>query len=120
MKINLRPLAIMVAMIAFFSLLSFAGELEDHITKGSQFVQAKDYKKAAKEYEAAVAINPKNSKANLLLGLTYANTGDLDKAIQYSEASVRSEASYSGYYNLGLIYADKADFEKSVQAYQEA
>ncbi len=98
----------------------YAGEFEDTVTKGNQWVQKKDYKKAIEEYHHALKINPKNSKISLLLGLTYANIGDLDNAVKFTEDSLKIEPSYSAYQNLGLIYANRGDLNKAYEAYQKA
>ena len=122
MKKN-HPVLVLSLMFALTLRLSspvFAGALEDHITKGGQFVKEKDYKKAIKEYETALSANPKSAKANLLLGLTWAALGDSDKAIRYSSAAVSIEPSYASYSNLGLVYAYKADYEKAAENYEKA
>ena len=98
----------------------FCGPLENTITKGNEWVQKKDYIKAVQEYERAVKIDPKNAKAHLLLGLTYANTGQLDLAIEHSMDAAILNPSYSAYHNLGLIYANKDEYEKAADAYQNA
>ncbi len=103
-----------------FSGAAFAAEVEDHLLSGSQFAKEKKYKEAAREYETAVKIDPQNADANLLLGLTLANTGDLDGALKYSQASVAIKPSYSGYYNLGLIHANQGHFDLAIEAYRKA
>ena len=93
---------------------------EESILRGNEFVQQKEYKKAIKEYENALKMNPKSAKAHLLAGLTYANAGDLDKAIQFSQYALTIEPSFAAYNNLGLIYANKGELEKSVEMYEKA
>ena len=112
-------------IVLFLSLLSFAGsagaaEVEDHLLSGSKFAQEKKYKEAAREYENAVRLDPQNADANLLLGLTLANTGDLENAVKYSLASVVIKPSYSAYYNLGLIYANQGKYDLAIDAYTHA
>src|SRR3989338_6261931 len=112
-------------VVALFSLVavsstSFADEADRHIAKGNEFVQKKDYSKALVEYEKAVKKNPSHAKANLLLGLTCANTGNLQKAIEYTNASIKIEPSFTGYNNLGLIYANNSDFAKAAAMYEKA
>ena len=114
-----------IRSFVLLSLLAFAGtagasEVEDHLLSGSKFAREKNYKEAAREYENAVRIDPQNPDANLLLGLTLANTGDLDNAVRYSLASVQLKPSYSGYYNLGLIYANQGKYDPAIEAYQQA
>lgn len=97
-----------------------AAEVEDHMLSGSKFARDKKYQEAVREYETAVSLDPKNADANLLLGLTLANTGDLERAVQYSLAAVQIKPSYSGYYNLGLIYANQGKYDLAVSAYENA
>ena len=110
---------ILLSLLAFTGTAG-AGEIEDHLLSGSKFAGEKNYKEAAREYENAVRIDPQNPDANLLLGLTLANTGDLDNAVRYSLASVQLKPSYSGYYNLGLIYANQGKYDLAVDAYEHA
>lgn len=100
--------------------ISSAGEAQDAILRGNNYVQNREYENAVKEYKEALRVDPQNQKASLLLGLTYANTGDLDEAIKYTQKAVEGEPSYTGFHNLGLIYANKRDYDKAVDAYKEA
>lgn len=100
--------------------MAFAAELEDHIFSGTKFAQEKKYKEAAREFETAVSLSPNNAQANLLAGLSLANTGEFDKAIRYSSKAVELEPNYAGHYNLGLIYSNQGIYDKAVQAYEQA
>ncbi len=125
MKSNLR-LSLTYSLIAsvFFLILlsqtAFCGQAEDSILKGNTLVQKKDFDGAIKEYENALKFDPKNAKAHLLLGLTYANTGDLDKALRFTKYALTLEKSYTAFHNLGLIYANKDDYQNAVDAYESA
>ena len=105
---------------SIFSVPGFCSELEDAITKGSEYVQKKEYDKAVVEYERAVKIDPRSSKAYLLLGLTYANVGKLDLAVKYTSNSIVLEPTYAGYHNLGLIYANQGDYDRAKETYGKA
>jgi tetratricopeptide (TPR) repeat protein len=125
MERNLRVLLTHKFIVSVFCLLlispvAFGGQSEDAILNGNALIQKKDYDGAIKEYENALKANPKNSKAHLLLGLTYANKGDLDKAIKFSKYALTLEKSYAAYHNLGLIYADKGNYQDAIDAYQGA
>ncbi len=104
----------------FLTPIAHATELEDAITRGNRLVSQKKYDLAIREYEIAVKASPKDPKANLLLGLTYANVGEMKKAITYTEDSLKSEPSFSAYNNLGLIYANQLDYKKSIENYEKA
>ena len=97
-----------------------AADIQDHLMSGGKFAQDKKYQEAVREFQTAVQIDPKNAEANLLLGLTLANTGDLEGAVQYSLAAVQLKPSYSGYNNLGLIYANQGKYDKAVDAFKNA
>ena len=103
-----------------FSAEAKSNPLEEAILKANEYVQKKDYEKAVVEYERAVKIDPKSSKAYLLLGLTYANMGRLDEAVKNSAYSAILEPSYAAYHNLGLIYANKGDYDRASDAYEKA
>ena len=108
------------AVLLTVSVPCFAGKAEDLMLKGARYVAEKDYGKALKAYQDAVAANPNNANANLLLGLAYANTADLSKAVQYTQASLKLAPGYHGYYNLGIIYANIQELDKSAEAFREA
>lgn len=120
MTSKVKVSVLLAFLIALIGPPAFCGEVEDLILKGNQSVQQKDYPKALKEYEQALKLDPKNSKANLLLGLTYANTGELDKAIRYSQISLALEPSFAAHRNLGLVYANKGEYEKARDSYERA
>jgi tetratricopeptide (TPR) repeat protein len=99
---------------------AFCGQTEDAILRGNALIQKKDYDGAIKEYEKALKNDPKNAKAHLLLGLTYANKGDLDKALKFTQYTLMLEKSYAAYQNLGLIYANKGEYQNAIDAYESA
>jgi tetratricopeptide (TPR) repeat protein len=99
---------------------AFCGTADEHILSGSKFAQEKKYQEAAREFEVAVQEDPENADARLLLGLTLANTGELDKAVQSTLKAIQLRPSYAAYYNLGLIYSNQNAFEDAVKAYEQA
>jgi len=100
--------------------MAFGGQAEDFILKGNAFVQKKDYDEAIKEYGNALKADPKNAKAHLLLGLIYANKGELDKALKFTHYALTLEKSYSAFHNLALIYANKGEYQNAADAYESA
>ena len=127
-KIPSVPLSYKAIILAIFYALGlfaltpslYAGDFENAITRANKFVNAKNYEGAIKEYKKAIALKPNDPKANLLLGLTYANTGENSEALKYTQASIKTEPSFAGYHNLGLIHANAGNYEKSVDAYKKA
>ena len=116
----LKTRFLLLLSLFIFTGIAGAAEIEDHLLSGNKFAQDKKYQEAAREYGNAVRLDPKNADANLLLGLTLANVGDLDEAVKYSLAAVALKPSYSGYYNLGLIYANQGKYDLAVDAYTQA
>jgi superkiller protein 3 len=111
---------VFVLSLSIPSHIALAAETDEHLLSGSKFAQDKKYEEAIREFETVLKLDPKNADANLLLGLTLANTGDLDRAAQYSQAAVELKPGYSGYHNLGLIYANQGKYDLAVSAYENA
>lgn len=99
---------------------AWATTVDEQLFSGAKFIEQKKYKEAVREFEVAVALEPDNARANLLLGLTLANTGELERATKFSLKAVQLESSYSGYYNLALIYSNQEKYDQAVDAYNEA
>ncbi len=53
-----------------------------YLRKGTSLLKAKDFAAAAEALEQAVALNPDNGQANLLLGQAQLQSGNTDKAIE--------------------------------------
>ncbi len=116
----MRLKTLLPALLLLLPLSVYAAETEDHMFSGSKFVQDKKYKEAVREFQTAVQISPDNAEANRLLGLSLAQTGDLDKAVEYSVKAAQLAPNYGTYYLLGLIYANQAKYDKSAEAYDQA
>ncbi len=100
--------------------ISFASEAQDLIAKGNSLVEEKKYQEALQEYEKALKADPKNVRAILLTGLTYANLGKLDEAISHTKKAVDLDPSYTSFYHLGMIYAAANDTSKALEAFDRA
>ncbi len=98
----------------------FADETGDFIAKGNAFAVEKKYQEALGEYEKAVKAEPKNVKAILLAGLTYANLGQLDEAISHTQKAAELDPSYSSFYHLGMMHAVANDFPEALEAFDRA
>ncbi len=56
-----------------------------------------------------------------LMGSTYANKGEYDRAIQaYQKAVAINPQSDQAYNNMGVAYDDKGEYDRAIQAYQKA
>lgn len=98
----------------------FAQGSAEHIDKGNALAQEKKFAEAIQEYQQALSLAPNNSRTNLLLGLTYANAGDLKNALIHMKKCVELDPSYSSYFHLGLICAVKNEPKKALEAFDSA
>ena len=116
------PVMILPAIFAFLLMTggAHAATASEYSSQGDEFVRAKEYKRAAGEYEKALRSDPDNAGLNLKAGIAHARAGDLDTAIRYTGAAAKKEPSYAAYNNLGLIYANRGDYEKSLEAQRKA
>ena len=73
-----KKIALFLVPYFVWSAVGFTNEAQDFISKGNSFVGEKKYQEALAEYEKAAKAEPKNAKATLLIGLSYANMGQLD------------------------------------------
>lgn len=104
----------------FLVSLAQAENLSDYVNKGNELAGQKKYEEAIQEYEKALALSPKNVDVHLLLGLSYANFGNLEKALEHIKTSVKLNPSYTPYYYLGLIYSAQSEFKKALDAFDKA
>jgi len=117
-----------IGFITFFTLLialpCFSQQLNAAINKGNDFYRAKEYDKAAEQYENALRIDAADLHAKFNLAATYFR---LDKKVDASrlfdeiakdapDATLRSKA----YYNNGVILSSEKKLEESVEAYKNA
>ena len=105
--------------------LSYPGSLYaenafDYISKGNKLANTKMYPEAIEQYQKALKIDPKNNRATLLLGLCYAQSGDLDNALPYMQKAAKNNPSYTSFYNLGLIYSVRGESTEAIAAFDHA
>jgi tetratricopeptide (TPR) repeat protein len=62
---------------------SRAAQIHDHLRKAAEYLQAKDPNSAAKEFDAVLALDPKNAEAYANLGVIAFFQRDYQKASQY-------------------------------------
>jgi Ca-activated chloride channel family protein len=114
-----------IILLCFFS-FAFAqeGKVINHIFKGNEKAQEKEYVEAEKAYREALSLAPEKAKALFNLG----NTHFLDK--KYQEASQRffqtqkfatsKEDKHKAFHNMGNVYMQEKDYQKAVEAYKSA
>lgn len=93
---------------------------EARIDKGGEYVKSKDYEKALREFEAAAKTDPRHPRAHLMIGLTQANLGRFEIAIEETEKAIELDPSYAAFHNLGLIQANRGKYKESIDAYKKA
>jgi tetratricopeptide (TPR) repeat protein len=76
---------------------------------------------AAREYRAALRIDPNYAKAHNNLGTALADQKDLDGAVRAYRAALRIDPNYAkAHYNLGTALRAKEDLEGAVREYRAA
>ncbi|MFK7786685.1 MAG: tetratricopeptide repeat protein, partial [Crocinitomicaceae bacterium] len=92
----------------------------------SNFVSARDRFFKALEIFRENKIRKKYAACYTAIGLTYQNTGDLDKAMSYFEKSLEYGKKYDPssnsltYMNMGTIYAYRSNFDQSLVYFHKA
>jgi cytochrome c-type biogenesis protein CcmH/NrfG len=82
--------------------------------------QSGEFKQAAQEMRAAVALKPLDADAYLMLGSALNKDGDLDEATVALKSAIRLDPSNPGPYNtLGEVLKRKGDAEGSREAFAE-
>jgi tetratricopeptide (TPR) repeat protein len=78
--------------------------------------KAGDYSQAIAEFDAAQAINPKDSDVFNARGNVYLAMGDIEKALEdYNKAIELDDKFGSAYYNRGRANAAKGEYEKALE-----
>ena len=114
-----------IILLCFFSFgFSQEGKVINHIFKGNEKAQEKEYVEAEKAYREALSLAPEKARALFNLG----NTHFLDK--KYQEASQRffqtqkfatsKEDKHKAFHNMGNVYMQEKDYQKAVEAYKSA
>lgn len=92
----------------------------DYIAKGNQLANIKKYTEALEQYQKALEIDPKNNRATLLIGLCYAQSGDLDAALPFVQRAAKNNPSYTTFYNLGLVHSVRGESAEAIAALDRA
>ena len=97
------------------------------ILEKEQFIKAKNYhiigkfKEAQKIYLKLIKKDNKNFLLQNLLGTTYLQLNDFEKAINHLNISTMLNPNFAeSYNNLGIVFAEKKKFELSVENYNKA
>ena len=89
-RVGSRPLVLLLALLVSAPAVmaaqtgtSRAAEIHDHLRKAAEYLKAKDPNSAAKEFDAVLALDPKNAEACANLGVIAFVQRDYQKASQY-------------------------------------
>jgi tetratricopeptide (TPR) repeat protein len=93
------PLAVLLTLLAAVTAMaaqtatSHAAEIHDHMRKAAEYLKAKDPDSAVKEFEAVVALDPKNAEAYANLGVVAFFRRDYRNASHYLRRAVAIDPS---------------------------
>jgi tetratricopeptide (TPR) repeat protein len=89
--------------------------------RGVAYYFKKDYQAAIKDYDEAIRLDPKKSRAYTNRGAAYKGLGRNDRAIADESEAIRLDPLYPEYYdNRGLSYAENGDYDRAIADYNEA
>ncbi|HTP66308.1 MAG TPA: tetratricopeptide repeat protein [Geobacteraceae bacterium] len=98
-----------------------AGDLDDLIHKGDEYLLARNFDGAVEEYQKALRKRPGWPKALEKLGDAYMAAGSDEEAIASYRKVIQSSPSISGvHYSLGVLYERKGELDEAVAEYREA
>jgi tetratricopeptide (TPR) repeat protein len=94
---------------------------QQSVARGAKLSQAGDHRRAAEEFEKAIARDPQFANAHDRLGVEYAQLGSYPEA----EAEVRRSlaldpASWTGHYDLGVLLFQTGDYPGAEQSVRRA
>jgi tetratricopeptide (TPR) repeat protein len=93
MAVVLTLLAGALAAAAAQTGASHAAEIHDHLRKAAEYLNAKDPNSALKEFDAVLALDPKNATANANLGVIAYSQRDYRNASQYLRNALATDPS---------------------------
>jgi tetratricopeptide (TPR) repeat protein len=94
-----KPLVLALAVLASAfagtvqTSTSLVGQIHDHLRKAEDYLQARDPNSAAKEFDAVLALDPKNATANANLGVIAFSQRDYRTAAQYLRKALATDPS---------------------------
>jgi choline-sulfatase len=85
-----------------------------HLDAGLSYYKLRQYPKAGRELNAALAISPGYTKAELILARTLAQQGELDQATaEFDQVLKETPDSYDAHDGLGMLAAMRGDWSES-------
>src|SRR5882672_12914944 len=96
-----------------------AGEAARQNNLGVAYMNQQLFEKALKNFEAAIAADPKSGLARLNRAIALLNLQRVDEAKALLDGVVQENPKNpTAWYNLGLLYKNSGDVEKAVDAFQ--
>jgi tetratricopeptide (TPR) repeat protein len=91
------------------------------VNRGTIRYQQRQFEAAAKDFDKAIELDPKNAEARYLCASAHWGLGQLDAALtQYNEC-IKLDAKYAIAYSArGQVFTDKAQYDKALADYQDA
>jgi tetratricopeptide (TPR) repeat protein len=90
-------------------------------TAAPHLISKKDYQSAIRDYDAAIRLDPKKSRAFTNRGAVYKKLGRIDQAIADESEAIRLDPLTPEFFdNRGLSYAENGDYDRAIADYNEA
>jgi tetratricopeptide (TPR) repeat protein len=92
-----------------------------YANRGYGYHNKHDYDDAIADYDAAIRLNPNDSRAYGNRGLTYGDKGDYDRAIADFSEAIRLDPNNADAYNgRGIAHGHQGDYDRAISDYDEA
>lgn len=96
-------------------------ELQQHLNLGVAFYRSGMMEDASREFEAALEADPKQARANFMLGLMEIRTGNLEEALQrFSSMSDQAHGSYAVQRNKAVVLELLGRYDEALEALELA
>jgi XTP/dITP diphosphohydrolase len=98
-----------------------ASQANRGLRQGSRYLDAKDYEAALREFQRAVAANPSDATARLMLGVALYWNGKVDESLQeYRRCLELDPRNAQAYMLVGISLAWKGEVQPSYEAFKRA
>lgn len=91
-----------------------------NIYKGSVYARMGQHNRAIEFYGKELTANPDNPFAHELIGLSYVESGDPRKALEYFDRAIGIRPNYRFYYNKGTALANLGRYDDAIVSYRKA
>jgi tetratricopeptide (TPR) repeat protein len=94
---------------------------ERHYHRGLKWFFESNYDKAIKDFDEAIRLDPKHSRAYYSRGNAWDKKGEYDKAIQDYNEAIRLNPKYAdAYYSRGIAWKANGEYDKAIKDFNEA